>query len=144
VQLSPTSVRVQPATSSDSKGRPINSSLSPLIFISRTHYSTAADRAQSLISGNELAPLLFNIELASAKKFNWMRSSTGIVAPGGDPMNNASRISEQAAACRALAERARRLAGTFVDGPDRNDFLDYAKELEAQASSLEKQGPDAQ
>ena len=54
-------------------------------------------------------------------------------------MNNASRIAEQAAACRTLAERALRLAGTLVDGPDRDELLRYAKELEAQASSLEKQ-----
>jgi len=58
-------------------------------------------------------------------------------------MNNASRMSEQAAACRASAERARRLAETLVDSPDRNELLGYAKELEAQASSLEKQVPDA-
>jgi hypothetical protein len=54
-------------------------------------------------------------------------------------MDNASQVLKQAADCRALAKRARRLAGTFTDGPDRDELLGYANELEAQASSLERQ-----
>jgi hypothetical protein len=54
-------------------------------------------------------------------------------------MDNKSQVLEQAAACRALAKRARHLAGTLVDGPDRKELIGYANELESQASSLERQ-----
>lgn len=55
-------------------------------------------------------------------------------------MNKASRISQQAADCRALAERARRLAGTLLDGPDKDELLRYAKELETRACGLGDKG----
>jgi hypothetical protein len=45
--------------------------------------------------------------------------------------------SEQAASARDLAKRAKRLAFTFVDGPDRDLLLRYAEELDAQAADLE-------
>ena len=54
-------------------------------------------------------------------------------------MAKAVELLKQAAECRGLAERARRLAGTFLDGPDKDELLGYAEELEAQATSLEKQ-----
>ena len=53
-------------------------------------------------------------------------------------MKKASWISEQAADCQALAERARRLAETLLDGPDKDELLRYAKELETQAAGLKK------
>ena len=49
-------------------------------------------------------------------------------------MTKASHLMEQAAACRELGKRARRLAGTFVDGPDRDRLLQYAKELDEKAA----------
>lgn len=55
-------------------------------------------------------------------------------------MHNASPMVEQVAAYRALAKRAQLLAGTLVDGPDRDELLRYAEEFEAQATSLEKEG----
>ena len=57
-------------------------------------------------------------------------------------MEKAIELRKQAVECRGLAKRARRLAGTFVDGPDRAELLGYAQELEAQATSLEKQAAD--
>lgn len=51
---------------------------------------------------------------------------------------------EQTAASRDLAKRARRLAGTFVDGPDRDRLLVYANELETQAAELEAARPVTQ
>jgi hypothetical protein len=45
----------------------------------------------------------------------------------------------QATAWRELAERARRLAGNLLDGPDRNSLLQYSKELEEKAAELEAQ-----
>lgn len=56
-------------------------------------------------------------------------------------MAKASQLMEQAAAYRELAKRARRLAGSFVDGPDRDRLLEYAKELDEKAAGLE--APDA-
>ena len=54
-------------------------------------------------------------------------------------MAKAIELLKRAAQCRDLAKRARRLAGTLVDGPDMDELLGYTQELEAQASSLEKQ-----
>ena len=54
-------------------------------------------------------------------------------------MANASQLLKQAAACRDLAKQARRLAFTFIDGPDRERLLRYAEELDGQADALEKQ-----
>ena len=54
-------------------------------------------------------------------------------------MATAIELLKQAAQCRDLAKRARRLAGTLVDSPDMDELLGYAQELEAQAGSLEKQ-----
>ena len=42
---------------------------------------------------------------------------------------------------RALAQRARRLAGNLLDGPDRNLLLDYAAELDDKAAG--RAGPAA-
>jgi hypothetical protein len=55
-------------------------------------------------------------------------------------MKKASRISQQAAECQALAERARRLAGTLLDGPDKDELLRYAKELDTRAGGLGEKG----
>ena len=54
-------------------------------------------------------------------------------------MSKASQLIGQAASCRDLARRAKRLAGTFVDGIERERLLGYAEELEQQAADLEKQ-----
>ena len=62
------------------------------------------------------------------------------LAVGALGMKKASPVSQQAADCRALAERARRLAGTLLDGPDKDELLRYAKELETRASGLEDKG----
>lgn len=40
--------------------------------------------------------------------------------------------------CRDLAKRARRLAGTFLDGPDKRRLLRYADEMEQRAMELDK------
>jgi len=53
-------------------------------------------------------------------------------------MAKAVDLLEKAADCRHLAKRARRLAGTFIDGPDRPRILQHAEELEARAVALEK------
>jgi hypothetical protein len=58
-------------------------------------------------------------------------------------MTKAIDLRKRATECRDLAKRARRLAGTFVDGPDQAELLGYAEELEAQASSLEKQAANS-
>jgi hypothetical protein len=55
-------------------------------------------------------------------------------------MANASQVAEQAAAWRESANRARRLAGTFHDGPDRDRLLQYAEELEEKAARLAPRG----
>ena len=47
-------------------------------------------------------------------------------------------LMEQMVECKDLAKRARRLAGTFTDGPDRARLQRYAEELEGQATALEK------
>ena len=54
-------------------------------------------------------------------------------------MSKAAQLIGQAASCRDLARRARRLAGTFIDGPDSERLLTYADELELQAANVEKQ-----
>ena len=54
-------------------------------------------------------------------------------------MAKASQLPEQAAACRDLARRAKRLAGTFLDGQDRERLLQYAEELEQRAGQLEQE-----
>jgi hypothetical protein len=43
------------------------------------------------------------------------------------------------AVCWDLAKRARRLAGTFPDGPDKRRLLRYADETEQRARELEKE-----
>lgn len=58
-------------------------------------------------------------------------------------MTKTSQV-EQAMASRDLAKRARRLAGTFMDGPDKDRLLQYASELEAQAAELEAARPVTQ
>jgi hypothetical protein len=45
----------------------------------------------------------------------------------------------QATAWRELAERARRLAGNLLDGPDRDSLLQYSDELKEKAAKLEAQ-----
>jgi hypothetical protein len=45
----------------------------------------------------------------------------------------------QATAWTELAERARRLAGDLLDGPDRDSLLQYSEELEEKAAKLEDQ-----
>ena len=45
----------------------------------------------------------------------------------------------QATAWRELAERARRLAGNLLDGPDRASLLQYSEELKEKAAALEAQ-----
>jgi hypothetical protein len=45
----------------------------------------------------------------------------------------------QATAKRELAQRARRLAGNLLDGPDRDSLLQYSEELEVKAAILEAQ-----
>jgi hypothetical protein len=54
-------------------------------------------------------------------------------------MAKASQLPEQAAACRDLARRARRLAGTFLNDQDRERLLQYAEEMEQRAGELEQQ-----
>jgi hypothetical protein len=65
--------------------------------------------------------------------------SRSVAAVKVELMAKAIELLKQAAQCRDLAKRARRLAGTLVDGPDMDELLGYTQELEAQASSLEKQ-----
>ena len=53
----------------------------------------------------------------------------------------------QAAAWRALAERARRLAGGLLDDAVRDSLLKYSEELEQEAAKLadrphDRKGPD--
>jgi hypothetical protein len=43
----------------------------------------------------------------------------------------------QATAWRGQAERAKRLAGNLLDGPDRDSLLHYSEELEEKAAKLE-------
>ena len=64
--------------------------------------------------------------------------SRSVAALKVELMAKAIELLKQAAECRGLAKRARRLANTFVDGPDQNELLGYAQELEAQANTLEK------
>jgi hypothetical protein len=45
----------------------------------------------------------------------------------------------QATAWRELAERAKRLAGNLLDGPDRDSLLQYSEELKEKAAKLEAQ-----
>lgn len=47
----------------------------------------------------------------------------------------------QATAWRELAQRARRLAGNLLDGPDRTSLLQYSEELEEKAAKLENDKP---
>jgi hypothetical protein len=54
-------------------------------------------------------------------------------------MVNAFDLLKQAAGCRDLAKLARRLAGTLLDGPDRDRLLRYGEEVEEHAAGLEKQ-----
>jgi len=42
----------------------------------------------------------------------------------------------QATAWRGQAERAKRLAGNLLDGPDRDSLLHYSEELEEKAANL--------
>jgi hypothetical protein len=58
-------------------------------------------------------------------------------------MAQASQLPEQAATCRDLARRARRLAGTLLDGPDRDRLLQYVDEMEQRTGELER-GPVTQ
>jgi hypothetical protein len=57
-------------------------------------------------------------------------------------MANASQVAEQAAAWRNTAKRAKRLAGTFIEGADRDRLLWYAAELDAKAAQLEAEALD--
>jgi hypothetical protein len=43
---------------------------------------------------------------------------------------------EQATAWRGQAERAKRLAGNLLDGPDRDALLHYSEQLEEKAAKL--------
>jgi hypothetical protein len=52
-------------------------------------------------------------------------------------MSERFHIEVQAAAWRELAERAKRLAGGLLDGPDRDSLLHYSEELEEKAAKLE-------
>jgi hypothetical protein len=54
-------------------------------------------------------------------------------------MGESSELLAQASASRDMAKRARRLAGIFLDGPDRDRLLPYAKELDERAAGLEAQ-----
>jgi hypothetical protein len=54
-------------------------------------------------------------------------------------MAKESQLAEKTAACRDLAKRARRLAGTFLDGPDKDRLIQYAEDLDEQAAGLEAQ-----
>jgi hypothetical protein len=54
-------------------------------------------------------------------------------------MINAPKLLEQAASCREVAKRARRLGGILVEGPDRDCLLRYAEELEGRACGRETQ-----
>jgi hypothetical protein len=56
-------------------------------------------------------------------------------------MADKSHVEVQAAAWRELAERARRLAGSLLDGPDRDRLLNYSAELEQKAAGLEGEIP---
>jgi hypothetical protein len=58
-------------------------------------------------------------------------------------MAKASQLMEQATASREMAERAKRLAGSLIDGPDRTRLLRYAEELDEQTAALEKQAAHA-
>jgi hypothetical protein len=51
-------------------------------------------------------------------------------------MADKSHLEVQAAAWRELAERAKRLAGGLLDGPDRDRLLDYSAELDQKAAAL--------
>ena len=53
---------------------------------------------------------------------------------GWNPM--VSRLTEQAASCKELARRARRLAGALLEGPARRRLLRYAAELDDHGTSL--------
>jgi len=57
----------------------------------------------------------------------------------GDAMGESFGLLAQASGSRDLAKRARRLARTFLDGPDRDRLLQYAKELDERAAGLEAQ-----
>ena len=52
-------------------------------------------------------------------------------------MADKSHLEVQATAWRELAERARRLAGGLLDGPDRDRLLAYSAELVQKAEGLE-------
>ena len=47
-----------------------------------------------------------------------------------------SRLTDQAASCRELARRARRLAGALLEGPARRRLLRYAAELDDHGTDL--------
>jgi hypothetical protein len=51
-------------------------------------------------------------------------------------MADKSHLKIEAAAWKELAERARRLAGSLLDGPDREQLLKYSAELEQKAAGL--------
>jgi hypothetical protein len=52
-------------------------------------------------------------------------------------MASKPHLEVQAVAWRELAQRARRLAGGLLDGPDRDRLLKYSAELEQKAAELE-------
>jgi hypothetical protein len=52
-------------------------------------------------------------------------------------MAQRSYFEVQANAWRELAEKAKRLAGNLLDGPDRDSLLQYSKELQEKAAKLE-------
>jgi hypothetical protein len=54
-------------------------------------------------------------------------------------MAAASDILQQAAACRDLAQRARRLAAGLLNETDQARLMRYGVELEEQASTLERE-----
>ena len=54
-------------------------------------------------------------------------------------MAKASQLIEQATASRDMAKRARRLAESLIEGPDRTCLLRYAEELDEETAALENQ-----
>jgi hypothetical protein len=62
-------------------------------------------------------------------------------------MANRTHLEVEATSWRELAEKAKRLAGNLLDGPDRDSLLHYSEELQEKAAKLDAssgvtQGPD--
>jgi hypothetical protein len=71
---------------------------------------------------------------------NWMNMPRIGFSGRAYPM--AAKLSDQAAASRDLARRARRLAGTLTTPDDAARLLRYAEELEAQAVDLDRRAKE--